>query len=95
MLTWHIITGEYPPVLGGVSDYSHLVAEALAGAGDDVHVWCPRSPELDARNGVTVHRRLDSSRRAICAQSTASSTAFPRRAASSSSGFRTASAIAR
>ena len=33
MLTWHIITGEYPPVIGGVSDYCQLVAEGLAGAG--------------------------------------------------------------
>ena len=33
MLTWHIITGEYPPVIGGVSDYCQLVAEGLAASG--------------------------------------------------------------
>jgi glycosyltransferase involved in cell wall biosynthesis len=41
MKTWHIVTGEYPPAHGGVSDYSFAVAGALAAAGDAVHVWCP------------------------------------------------------
>ena len=58
MLTWHIITGEYPPVIGGVSDYSQVVAEGLAATGDDVHVWCPPLPEAAASNGVTVHPAL-------------------------------------
>jgi glycosyltransferase involved in cell wall biosynthesis len=39
--TWHIITGEYPPQPGGVSDYTRLVARGLAGAGDRVTVWAP------------------------------------------------------
>lgn len=39
--TWHIITSEYPPQPGGVSDYTQLVARGLADAGDEVHVWCP------------------------------------------------------
>jgi glycosyltransferase involved in cell wall biosynthesis len=38
---WHIITSEYPPQFGGVSDYTGLVAAGLAAAGDEVHVWCP------------------------------------------------------
>ena len=38
---WHIITCEYPPQIGGVSDYTKLVAEGLAEAGDEVHVWGP------------------------------------------------------
>ena len=58
MLTWQIITGEYPPVVGGVSGYSQLVAEGLADAGDEVHVWCPPLPHLPASNGVTVHPAL-------------------------------------
>jgi len=37
---WHIVTGEYPPTLGGVSDYSRLIALGLA-AHDEVHVWAP------------------------------------------------------
>lgn len=58
MLSWHIITGEYPPDIGGVSSYSRLVAEGLASAGDDVHVWCPGLPEATGNNGVTVHHDL-------------------------------------
>lgn len=38
---WHIITGEYPPAPGGVSDYCRVIAEGLAEAGDTVQVWCP------------------------------------------------------
>jgi len=53
----HIITSEYPPQPGGVSDYTRMVAEGLASAGDEVHVWCPpaagATPEI---KGVTVHR---------------------------------------
>ncbi len=41
MKTWHIVTGEYPPAHGGVSDYSFAESGALAAAGDAVHVWCP------------------------------------------------------
>lgn len=58
MTTWHIITGEYPPAIGGVSDYSQLVAEGLAAAGDEVHVWCPPGPGATPSNGVTVHPAL-------------------------------------
>lgn len=38
---WCIITCEYPPLRGGVSDHTCLLAEALAGAGDTVTVWAP------------------------------------------------------
>ena len=41
LTAWHIITSEYPPQTGGVSDYTQLVAQGLAEAGDEVHVWCP------------------------------------------------------
>ncbi|HEY0367813.1 MAG TPA: glycosyltransferase, partial [Pyrinomonadaceae bacterium] len=40
-MDWHVITSEYPPQPGGVSDYTKLVANGLAAAGDEVHVWCP------------------------------------------------------
>jgi glycosyltransferase involved in cell wall biosynthesis len=54
--TWHIVTGEYPPTLGGVSDYTHAVASGLAAAGDEVHVWCPSAdPAAADAPGVTVH----------------------------------------
>ncbi len=56
-LRWAIITGEYPPKLGGVSDYTRQVACGLAQAGDEVHVWAPPGPEpLTADAGVHPHR---------------------------------------
>ena len=38
---WLILSGEYPPQPGGVSDYTRLVADALTAAGDQVEVWAP------------------------------------------------------
>ena len=59
-IRWAILTGEYPPQAGGVSDYTRLLCRALAAAGDAVHVW---SPPCDAAApgdaGVTVHRLPD------------------------------------
>ncbi len=58
---WMILTGEYPPQTGGVSDYTRLVARGLAAAGDEVHVWAPPcAPGGDATDsGITVHRLPD------------------------------------
>lgn len=67
--TWHIITSEYPPQTGGVSDYTQLVAQGLAEAGDEVHVWCPSAAAIPGNAivaaagrgdaaGVSVHREL-------------------------------------
>lgn len=57
---WFILSGEYPPQHGGVSDYTRLVAEGLAAAGDEVHVWAPPcdAPEENAA-AVIVHRLPD------------------------------------
>src|SRR5207247_2476217 len=56
---WHIITCEYPPQVGGVGDYTQLVAKGLFEEGERVHVWCPQSPSLGAfDDGVIVHREL-------------------------------------
>jgi glycosyltransferase involved in cell wall biosynthesis len=60
---WCIVTPEYPPIRGGVSDHTWHLAAALAGAGDAVDVWCPPAPTVDdaepeaapAIPGVTVH----------------------------------------
>ena len=53
----HILTGEYPPQPGGVSDYCAQIAAGLAATGRGVHVWCSGH---DARrteaSGVEVHR---------------------------------------
>ena len=53
---WHIVTGEFPPQPGGVSDYSLSVARGLAAAGETVHVWCPAAPGpvIDVP-GVIIH----------------------------------------
>jgi glycosyltransferase involved in cell wall biosynthesis len=56
-MRWMIITGEYVPQPGGVSDYTRLLACGLARCGDEVHVWAPEyegsQPEDE---GVEVHR---------------------------------------
>jgi glycosyltransferase involved in cell wall biosynthesis len=53
---WHIITGEYPPKRGGVSDYTYLLARALAEAGEEVHVWTPAvSHDVDGLAPTEVH----------------------------------------
>ena len=54
--TWALISGEYPPQSGGVSDYTALLAGALAEAGDTVHVWAPATAGASPRvTAVTVH----------------------------------------
>lgn len=61
LLEWHLITSEFPPQSGGVSDYTKLVADALAAEGDAIHIWCPAAGGQvhgDTSNGVTVHREM-------------------------------------
>jgi glycosyltransferase involved in cell wall biosynthesis len=62
---WHLITPEYPPQFGGVSDYTCQLAAGLSAQGDEVHVWCPQgarqsngSNDPVAAPGVTVHREF-------------------------------------
>ncbi len=57
MREWHIITCEYPPQVGGVSDYTALLSQALRDEGQSVHVWAPGSEETSS-NGSHVHRVL-------------------------------------
>lgn len=53
---WHILTGEYPPVEGGVGDYAFTLSNELAHAGDEVHVWCPASAGHGLEQpGVHIH----------------------------------------
>ncbi len=63
MPEWNVVTCEYPPQPGGVSDYTYAVAGALAGAGDCVHVWCPGDAGVqheppDQPSGVMIHRHV-------------------------------------
>jgi glycosyltransferase involved in cell wall biosynthesis len=56
---WHLVTSEYPPQPGGVSDYTFGIAAGLANQGDEVHVWCPAcSDTCPQTSGVDVHREL-------------------------------------
>ena len=60
-IRWAILTGEYPPQSGGVSDYTRLVAEGLAAVGDEVAVYAPPQgigPD-SAPPGVRVRRLPD------------------------------------
>jgi glycosyltransferase involved in cell wall biosynthesis len=60
MGSWIILTGEYPPQLGGVSAYTRNIAAALAAAGDRVDVWAPApTAELAQDPGVTAHALPD------------------------------------
>jgi glycosyltransferase involved in cell wall biosynthesis len=60
---WQIVTGEYPPQPGGVSDYTRLVARALVLAGDRVDVWAPpcasKAGSSERDSGVSVRRLPD------------------------------------
>ena len=57
MREWHIITCEYPPQVGGVSDYTALLSQALRDEGQPVHVWAPGSEETSSAESH-VHRVL-------------------------------------
>jgi glycosyltransferase involved in cell wall biosynthesis len=55
-MRWALITGEYPPQLGGVGDYTQLVARGLADCGDEVHVWTPAAAGRNGHEpGIAVH----------------------------------------
>jgi len=65
---WHVLTPEYPPQLGGVSDYTFQLAAGLANSGEEVHVWAPGAPGERAEDGkpqgtpFQVHRECGSFR---------------------------------
>ena len=52
----HVITCEYPPLMGGVSEHTRVLAEAAAAAGYDVHVWT--GSQAVSSNGVHVRTDL-------------------------------------
>jgi len=56
--SWHLVTGEYPPQAGGVSDYTAALAQALTSSGCDVHVWAPPAGP-DSATAPFVHRLPD------------------------------------
>ena len=91
---WHLLTGEYPPSSGGVSDYTRALACELARRGLDVHVWCPSvaSDEDDAfirrhalpdSFGARTRRTLEEAWRAVHLDSRGRATLGSRRVPSS------------
>jgi glycosyltransferase involved in cell wall biosynthesis len=63
--TWHIVTPEYPPQIGGVADYCRRIAEELRVQEETVVVWPPGQSPLT--NGFSrsslrgLHAALDAS----------------------------------
>ncbi len=54
-----LVTGEYPPMQGGVGDFTRELARSLAKQGQDVHVITGRNNCADDA-GVTVHSVIKS-----------------------------------
>jgi len=60
LFSWAILTGEYPPQPGGVSDYTRLLGNALVKAGEEVVVWAPPISGSELSNPqATVYRLSD------------------------------------
>lgn len=57
-IKWRMLTGEYPPQAGGVSDYSRVVARGLVAAGDTVQVYAPENPAIDPDDESVTIRRM-------------------------------------
>lgn len=56
-MTWVILTGEYPPQPGGVSDYTRRISRGLAMQGDEVRIYAPACTEPTPKDaGVEVVR---------------------------------------
>ena len=53
---WHLVTCEFPPLVGGVADHSRVLAARAAALGWRVHVHGPSG--VGALPGVTVHDSL-------------------------------------
>ncbi|HEY3500874.1 MAG TPA: glycosyltransferase, partial [Polyangiaceae bacterium] len=51
MNTWIILAPEYPPAIGGISDYLGQLTAALVAAGDEVDLFAPTpvAPSADPR----------------------------------------------
>jgi hypothetical protein len=57
--SWVIVTGEFPPDTGGVSDYTRHVAQGLSASGCLVEVWVAgKAAKVEQDENVEVHRTL-------------------------------------
>ena len=75
MAPLHLITCEYPPTAGGVSEHSRVLAESAVAAGYDVHVWT--AVQGPATRGITVHAALGDFSGASLARADAALDAWP------------------
>ncbi|MEI8360035.1 MAG: glycosyltransferase, partial [Deltaproteobacteria bacterium] len=50
-----LVTGEFPPMPGGIGDYTAELARSLAARGSEVHVIAPTSAAGAPATGWTVH----------------------------------------
>jgi glycosyltransferase involved in cell wall biosynthesis len=71
----HLITCEYPPLMGGVSEHSRVVAEAAAAEGFEVNVWT--SADGEDRQGVRVRPALGDCSSTALARADAALNAWP------------------
>lgn len=75
--TLHIVTPEYPPEPGGVSDFCRILAEGLVERGLTVEVWCPPAGDRQNSPGLTIHPTLGDFGRASLAATDRALDAFP------------------
>jgi glycosyltransferase involved in cell wall biosynthesis len=55
-LQWHVITPEYPPQCGGVSDYTYVISHTLAKLGDQINIWVPSAvSNVPSSSSISVH----------------------------------------
>lgn len=76
------IAGEYPPMQGGLGDYTRQLALAFASAGHEPHVitkFIAGKPAQESDAGVTVHRLVTAWNWERAAGSKASTGCFTRR----------------
>ncbi|NLD43202.1 MAG: glycosyltransferase family 4 protein [Chloroflexi bacterium] len=53
-----LVTGEYPPMQGGVADYTRILGEEMAAQGAEVHVLTSPEGRGPAGSPVTVHATM-------------------------------------
>jgi Glycosyl transferases group 1 len=79
MSVWHLISPEFPPMPGGVSEHSRVLVEAASSRGLDVHVWTASGGAALADGaGVEVHPSLGGFGADDIARTGALLDAFPR-----------------
>ena len=79
MKEWHLISPEFPPMPGGVSEHSRVLVAAAVSRGLDVHVWTAAGGGAIVNGGsVEVHPSLGGFGAGDIARTSALLDAFPR-----------------